>query len=435
MTSGTQIRLNVVPVGDRAFEGDLFERKKVADRLTRSLKMLRDGGAISVESPWGAGKSWFARNWKLDLEDQGFRVAYIDAFACDHMDDPFLMIAGELLSVARQDTTTGQSLLELGGKVGRAILPVGTRVVTGIASKWLVGEKGAEAIEDAYEKAVESAGELVEKEVEKRLEEYQSAKATVQSFRNVLSNLTGGLQNPLVVLVDELDRCRPDFALRTIERIKHFFEVPGLVFVLLINREQLCASIQGAYGPTIDADGYLRKFLVFSLKLPRGSDTHGDFNVEYCKESLKVFGFPDKDAHAGFAQMFGRLATAFGLQLRDVERGVALYALAQPLNSLAPVAAWLIAVKLWAPDIFQGFLRGDRSAHQQVIERTRGISSLGGVSPIVSWMIALHRSYADGFTTQLPAEPMQYIRQATNHSIDVDRVIPWLLGKIDLPVT
>jgi len=59
--------------------------------------------------------------------------------------------------------------------------------------------------------------------------------------------------------VDELDRCRPDFALGLLERIKHLFDVEGIAFVLLVNRSQIEGYIRTVYG-NADAEAYLLKF-------------------------------------------------------------------------------------------------------------------------------------------------------------------------------
>ena len=72
---------------------------------------------------------------------------------------------------------------------------------------------------------------------------------------------------PLIICVDELDRCRPTYAIEMLERIKHFFNIPGIVFMLGIDREQLCASIASVYG-AIDTENYLHRFFDIEFVLP-----------------------------------------------------------------------------------------------------------------------------------------------------------------------
>lgn len=85
---------------ERPFEDDLFARRKLADRLTAFVDRLPDGAVIAIDAPWREGKTWFGRHWHAQLVAAGYRTAYIDCFQRDHIEDPFLMIAGELLEMA-----------------------------------------------------------------------------------------------------------------------------------------------------------------------------------------------------------------------------------------------------------------------------------------------------------------------------------------------
>jgi hypothetical protein len=72
----------------------------------------------------------------------------------------------------------------------------------------------------------------------------------------------------IVIIIDKLDRCRPTYAVQLLERIKHLFDVEGIVFVLGIDREQLSHSIKALYGSEFDAIGYLKRFIDLDYRLP-----------------------------------------------------------------------------------------------------------------------------------------------------------------------
>ena len=97
-------------------------------------------------------------------------------------------------------------------------------------------------------------------------EEYRSA---LEGFRECLETFSPeeGNGKPLVVFIDELDRCRPDFAVNFLERVKHVFDVPSLVFVMAVNRKELASVVKSFYGCG-DGEKYLEKFfdLVFHLR-------------------------------------------------------------------------------------------------------------------------------------------------------------------------
>ena len=72
----------------------------------------------------------------------------------------------------------------------------------------------------------------------------------------------------VLFLVDELDRCRPDYAIAYLETIKHIFDVQGAVFILAADRKQLENSARTAFGPDLDFEEYYRKFVHREVSLP-----------------------------------------------------------------------------------------------------------------------------------------------------------------------
>src|SRR6185437_6425840 len=114
------------------------------------------------------------------------------------------------------------------------------------------------------------------------LDSHAADRETFKRFREALNGLAeelaslpddanggGETQKPLVFVIDELDRCRPPFALELLEKIKHFFSVPRVVFVLVSSLSQLEAAARFAYGD-IDALTYLEKFFHLRLLFPAG---------------------------------------------------------------------------------------------------------------------------------------------------------------------
>ena len=67
-------------------------------------------------------------------------------------------------------------------------------------------------------------------------------------------------------MIDELDRCNPHYSVLVLERIKHIFSVPGIVFILSVDKKQFGNAIRGYYGSDlIDANEYLRRFIDLDL--------------------------------------------------------------------------------------------------------------------------------------------------------------------------
>jgi hypothetical protein len=95
----------------------------------------------------------------------------------------------------------------------------------------------------------------------------------------------GSERLPLVIIVDELDRCRPPFAVQLLEKIKHLFNVPAIVFVIAVDKGQLGHSIKSMYGQGMDVGGYLRRFIDLDFSLPK-PDTRSFCNAQFAKFGL-----------------------------------------------------------------------------------------------------------------------------------------------------
>jgi hypothetical protein len=90
-------------------------------------------------------------------------------------------------------------------------------------------------------------------------------------------------------MVDELDRCNPTFAVKVLERIKHLFDVPNVVFILSIDKKQLVCSVKGFYGSNeIDAEEYLRRFIDIEYNLP---EANPEFFCDYLYDYYDFGGF------------------------------------------------------------------------------------------------------------------------------------------------
>lgn len=426
-------------VPERRFSGDLYAREKLAEQLTGFLSRMPDGGVMAIDSPWGEGKTWFGKRWCASLGDAGFQTAYVDCFQRDHLDDPFTMIAGEFIELAKAGNPEVKiKLLETGKKLGAALLPAATKFAVNAVGHWAIGKADlADDLAKAVETLDASAAAALEKLVATHLADYQASKKSLDAFKQTLTELSAESEKPIVIFLDELDRCRPDFAVRTIERVKHFFDAPGVIFVLLLNRRQLAAAVEGLYGPKVDADAYLSKFIPISLTLPKrvSVDRSGDDdNKKHCKSELTRLGFPQTDSNNAFATMTGVFATLFKFSLRDVERAVVLYSFAQPLSSSSPSSAWPIAIKLHKPELYKRLCAHEPSAHREARELA---ATLKLAAPDAKWMLdffeALHQSGETQFKAPLPHDATQTLGSLSGWASSKE-YLSWLFRRIDLTV-
>lgn len=261
------------------FKGDLWGRKQLSEKLTHFVSNLQCGATIALDAEWGAGKTWFVKNWKANLEKNNYKVIYIDAFAHDFVEDPFLILSMEILNVVEADKAVVTKFKDQFINAYHAVLPNLPMLIWSLAMT-LMGagyfsksiQETFTAVKEATGEAGEKAGELLEDSLKEHLTElvdnYNTNKNELKYFKEALGNLVKDLETPLIFIVDELDRCKPEFSIKLIERIKHFFDIPNIVFVLSTNKAQLGESINSFYGFK-SANSYLEKFIDLNIKFPK----------------------------------------------------------------------------------------------------------------------------------------------------------------------
>jgi len=246
---------------DNPFANCKLEREKYAEILTSIVETYAEGFVLALDGKWGTGKSTFVKMWDASLRKAEFQTIYFNAWEHDFENEPLTAILGELKTLANgEENAMIKSLIKKGVGLSKKILPA---VAKALASKYIELDEVSEIIK----KSTEATLELLEKEVD----DYLKRKKGLEEFKIELERYIEKYNEdkPVVFIVDELDRCRPDYAVEILEKIKHFFSVRGIVFVLSIDKIQLGHSIQGYYGSNkIDTNEYLRRFIDLEYKLP-----------------------------------------------------------------------------------------------------------------------------------------------------------------------
>ncbi|MDS0858137.1 KAP family NTPase [Burkholderia pseudomultivorans] len=354
------------------FSGDLLSRAQLAEKLSNFLLRLQNGAVIAIDSQWGGGKTWFGTHWTVKLKKDGHKVAFINAFEQDYTEDPFLPIAAELSALLDDADSGSKKLAKKAAAVAAACLPLGAKAAVSMGSRLVFGSLDIPSeFEKAMKQAESKSEEFVQHWVQRKLENHKKEQGSLKGFRAALAEMANKEQKPVVVFIDELDRCRPDFAVRLLERIKHFFETPNVVFVLLIHREQLNRAIEGVYGAATDGAAYLAKFVHFFFALPSGNAQN------YISRVLHNHRLVDpSNAAAGFAHFFEFWHGVVHLTMREIERGCALFAYAED-RRLSGLLAFFITLKIRVPDIFNGMLIGSTAAFKGALQWINDVENAG----------------------------------------------------------
>jgi hypothetical protein len=164
-------------------------------------------------------------------------------------------------------------------------------------------------------------------------------------------------------VVDELDRCRPTFAIEVLERIKHLFNVPHLVFLIGADLGQLGKSIKAVYGD-IDSADYLHRFLDIEVKLPVADKLQYVYALweEYRLEKTLAQYRVAPGRQGSMIEAFASFVKYRNVSLRQIEKCVRTYVLlAMSRNNAtcnwALLAAIAVVFKVTDPEAYVKFIR------------------------------------------------------------------------------
>ena len=262
------------------FKHDLLHRTEFATALFNLISRVEEPLVISLDGRWGDGKTTFVRMWQGLLSQNGIKTIYFDAFANDFVDDPFIAIASEIIRAAETEFTGNESrkarlgdFKKTAAEVGGQLLGIAARVAVKAATLGVVSSAEIEHLKELKDDVAKGVSDLAGKLIDERISAYTQEIESIRAFQTTLESLAsdigGGSGKPLVIIIDELDRCKPTYAVQLVEKVKHLFSVTNIVFLLVMHREQLEESIRCVYGVNIDANTYLQKFVNLHCTLPR----------------------------------------------------------------------------------------------------------------------------------------------------------------------
>jgi energy-coupling factor transporter ATP-binding protein EcfA2 len=374
----TPLEPEIPSVGGFTDDNDLFGYRDFAERFANLVCNISEPLVVALDGPWGSGKSVFIKQWAGLLRERGVHTIYFDSFANDYCEDAFLALSAEIHTVAKSALGGNKSVtrryFNQTKKVGAVLAPLMLRVATRMGTAGILSlsdlEVGNDAVKAAARAVGDEAAKAMDKAISERLRKMAQEKATLAAFREALSEIANNLSRqknsehggvyPLVFIVDELDRCQPPFALSVLERIKHFFTVPGVCFVLVTHLPHLETMTTSAYGTAVDAHAYLEKFYQLRIALPERGDKPAKQLSTYFAHLWKTLGIEFTEPRQG--QLVQRdielLATAHNLSLRRLERvmtNVALVCTAVGPRRLAvaPLIAGLCVMRQTHPDLYK----------------------------------------------------------------------------------
>jgi len=250
---------------ENPFQYDSFNRLENAEILTQFISTLDQPFVISIDSKWGSGKTTFIRMWKQFLENNMYTTVYFNAWENDISSDAFAALVGEIkkaINVAPDISKSAEifeNVKNITAKILKRSIPVAVKL-------------GTAGLIDTSDFVKETVSSTAAEYIADSIDDYENRQEDIREFKQQLEEFAESLKTesnkPLVFFIDELDRCRPNFAIEILEKAKHLFSVPNIIFLISIDKKQLGNSIKAVYGNDFDTDEYLRRFIDLNYILP-----------------------------------------------------------------------------------------------------------------------------------------------------------------------
>lgn len=253
------------------FIKDSIGRNSELLSFIRMINSIDESYSIALDSYWGSGKTFFVKQIKMILDaknDASFKIVegsdeviskwkslsnnmemqsyvpiYYDAWKNDNDEDPIYSLVYQMIL----ETDSKKSIKS---KINFSDALAAAGKITGALAGFDPNEIAASLKPKDYLETLKER-----KDIEKNIEE-------------LIDNLLPDGCNRLLIIIDELDRCNPKFAVNLLERIKHYFNNDKITFVFAVNLAELQITIRNYYGNEFNASRYLDRFFDRRVTLP-----------------------------------------------------------------------------------------------------------------------------------------------------------------------
>lgn len=355
---------------------DSVGRNKSIAKFIELLDEIDGNVAIALDDSWGNGKTFFVKQTQIVLQNRtssdeklngirqcmekllkndkvrNYLPVYYDAWSNDNDTDPVLSIIFNML----QDVDDLEDY-EVNDKNWWDRFTTGLELIT-----TSFGGPRVQAFLDSVK------GKDVLSEIKKRK---QSDQVLNQLFDTLLEKQPADTR--ILFFIDEIDRCCPNFAVRLLERIKHYFLHEKVIFVVSVNMSELQHTIKRHYGNDFNADKYLRRFFDFTIPLPPADMT----------KYYETINFEDNKAKDEIAKVVMR---KYNFSLREITRYLQYLKVAVPERYITYgdhkypfyveiLTPFLIGLKVHDSDKYNDFINGkDISSFVEIMQECRADS-------------------------------------------------------------
>ena len=324
----------------RAEDARLLINFLVARTKERASEGRTGAYVLNLDAGWGNGKTFFLTRLKQQLQHENYLVAYVNAWQDDADGEPMTAVMAQLRATVEPYFSRDQKIAQaweaaltsgaaIAGSVGKGLLRQAINTTFGNAvneiPEILENATNNLALEEIAEGSstnlADRITDVTDKILTERINSYKKRQKSMGLFKCRLSALISSISDddskPIFIFLDELDRCRPLYAINMLEDTKHLFDVSGLVFVVATDTEQLAHSVRSIYGEKFNAEGYLLRF--FNRRYVFEESTLEDFVNQMYSSHPELVNRLAAPLGTDPVTCFAGLMRHYGLSLRDAE--------------------------------------------------------------------------------------------------------------------
>ncbi|WP_419238792.1 KAP family P-loop NTPase fold protein [Photobacterium leiognathi subsp. mandapamensis] len=306
----------------------IIKREQYADFLTNFLNQQAENGyVLNLNAEWGAGKTTFLKCWYNKLK-ANHPVVYFDAWKTDFTHDAMTALMDSFHAQLANPISDNKALIRDFYEKGMHFIKI---AVPSLAVGYLKHKSGMQNDESLLQDITDTFGINVTedscsdalKETLKAALEQRKKVEGIHEFKTALENIAdeyikvSNKHIPIYIFIDELDRCRPNYAIEVIENVKHFFNTKNFVFVIATDTKQLQHSIKAIYGYEFDSNLYLSRFFDYKITLPRPNISEYILNYKSIFKKKKDIKLNNNE----LANIYSTIFEFHGVNsLRDIEK-------------------------------------------------------------------------------------------------------------------
>lgn len=251
---------------------DVLDRGGFIEKLKDLVNIIsenKQGCCFGLNGFWGSGKSFVLEKFEEEIKeiqseetgDTKYFVFHYDCWKYDYYEEPAIAIIAAMLDATDRELNVFTS--EQRDVVKKMAWETAKETLKVVASELCKNKVGIDLVE------------IATNTIEERMKEDDNSFDSLYGFKRALEATRKGIQKiadrkAVVIIVDELDRCLPEYTIKVLERLHHIFtDLKNVIVIVSMDKTQIEHSIKEIYGE-INVDTYLRKFISFKVNLDNG---------------------------------------------------------------------------------------------------------------------------------------------------------------------